>query len=203
MLSMLNAASLANSAELTSNNVLTGGLFDKINGLKASWDKTLELGDHSTNLKTTYKHDGHDGNLDLTFTGEIASASYEVNYDLSTKDVAVKLSTDLEGTKVTLDSSADGMQEVAVERDVSVAGFDLTVQPSWMVKAQSARVQLMTKLGGSDDVTVAFDYADGDVSNAEVSESASLERAAPSGHCAGPMCVHEVVLTASRPAPRS
>ena len=60
MLSMLNAASLANSAELTSNNVLTGGLFDKINGLKASWDKTLELGDHSTNLKTTYKHDGHD-----------------------------------------------------------------------------------------------------------------------------------------------
>ena len=56
---------------------------------------------------------------------------------------------------------ADGLKEVSAQRDVKLGDQNVNVQPSWMVKAQTARVKLMSRLGDSnkDSVSAQVDYA--------------------------------------------
>ena len=50
------------------------------------------------------------------------------------------------------------LKEVSAEKDVDAGDQSINLQPSWLVQAKTARVKLMTKLGGSDSVSAQVDY---------------------------------------------
>merc|ERR1711871_168310 len=101
--------------------------------------------------------------------------SYEVTHDFVDKSTRTKLTanTEVDGTKFGAQIDG-GLTEVSAERDVG----DVNVQPSWLVQAKTARVRLMSKLGG-DRVSAQVDYKpDGGDTNYEVRYDSKLEDAA-------------------------
>jgi hypothetical protein len=161
----LALGSLANTAEITSNNIRSGAAFDN---LKASWNQALKLGDFNTNLRCNYDYGANKDFLkDATLSGDLVEAatdddvrvSYEVSHRFGDKSTNVKLSANTQGTTLGAEIDDRELKEVSAERDVELAGNTVNVQPSWQVKAKTARVKLMSRLGDSSDkVSAQIDY---------------------------------------------
>jgi len=165
MLSIAAIGALSNTAEISSTNLRAAPAFDNI---KASWTQALKLGDVHTNLKCNYDHSANRDFLkEVSLSGDLVeggaddvSVSYEVSHDFSDKNTNVKLTANTQGTTLSAEYDRNnGIKEVSAERDVSIADQNVNVQPSWLVKAQTARVKLMSKLGDSkDSVSAQIDY---------------------------------------------
>jgi len=176
---------LSNTAEVSTTNIRSGAAFDN---LKASWNQALKLGDFSTKLRADYDHSANKDFLkEVSLSGDLLEAasdddvrvSYEVSRDFSSSNTNVKLSAHTQGTTASVEyDQADGVKEVSAERDVSIADQNVNVQPSWLVKAKTARVKLMSKLGdsGKDSISAQIDYdTDGRSSTYEVGYDRQLE----------------------------
>jgi len=145
-------AALSNTAEITSTNIRSGAAFDNI---KASWNQALKLGDFSTNLKCNYDYkDNKDFLKDATLSGDLMEASsaddvgvaYEVSHNFGDKTTNVKLSANSHGTTVGANLDDRALTEVSAIRDVDVGDQKVNAEASWLVKAQTARVKLMSNL---------------------------------------------------------
>jgi hypothetical protein len=175
---------LSNTAEITSTNLRAAPAFDNI---KASWNQALKLGDFNTKLRCDYDHSANRDFLkEVSLSGDLVEAasdddvrvSYDVSHNFADKNTNVKLSANTQGTTLSAEyDQANGIKEVSAERDVSIADQNVHVQPSWIVKAKTARVKLMSKLGGNNDaVSAQIDYdTEGRSSSYEVGYDRRLE----------------------------
>jgi hypothetical protein len=161
----LALGALANTAEITSTNIRSGAAFDNI---KATWNQALKLGDFNTNLKCNYDYSSNKDFLkDATLSGDLVEAassddvrvSYEVSHNFGDKKTNLKLTANTQGTTLGAEIDDRELTEVSAERDIDLAGKSINVQPSWLVKAKTARVKLMSRLGDSTDkVSAQVDY---------------------------------------------
>jgi len=177
---MIPAAVLsANTAEISTSDVRKGAAFDNI---KASWGKALNVGDFKTNLRASYDYnDNKDFLKECSLSGDLMDdgdmkVSYDVNHNFKSKNTEVTLSGAFSGTTVSADYDTDSnFKEVSVQREFDVGDQKLNVQPSWLVQAKTARVKMMSALGGGD-VSAQVDYnTDGGSATYEVGYSRSLE----------------------------
>lgn len=183
-LTLLPAAVLAaNTAEVSTSDVRKGAAFDNI---KASWGKALNIGDFKTNLRCNYDYNENrdflkdvnlQGNL-MDGSGDDLQVSYDVNHNFKTKNTEVKLTAATQGTTLSVDYDTDSkLKEVSATRSVDVADRSVDLRPSWLVQAKTARVKMMSALGGGGDrVSAQVDYnTDGGAANYELGYSRSLE----------------------------
>jgi hypothetical protein len=176
--------SLSHNAEVSTSNIRSGAAFDN---LKASWNQALKLGDFNTNMKANYDYNANRDFLkDVSFNGDLVESSsaddmrvsYEVTHNFGDKNTNVKLTANTQGTTLGAEyDQSDGLKEVSAERDVKLGDQNVNVQPSWLVKAQTARVKLMSKLGSGDDrLSAQIDYAtQGGATTYEVGYDRNLE----------------------------
>jgi len=176
--------SLSHNAEVSTTNVRSGAAFDN---LKASWHQALKLGACHTNMKANYDYNANRDFLkDVSFNGDLVESSsaddmrvsYEVTHNFGDKNTNVKLTANTQGTTLGAEyDQSDGLKEVSAERDVKLGDQNVNVQPSWLVKAQTARVKLMSKLGSGDDrLSAQIDYAtQGGATTYEVGYDRNLE----------------------------
>jgi len=171
----------ANTAEVSTSDVRHGAAFDNI---KASWGKTLNFGDRKTNLRCDYdykesrdflKQVSLQGDL-LEGSGDDVQVSYDVNHNFKSKKTDVKLSAAMQGTKLSVDYDTESnVKEVSAARSVDVVDYKVDLQPSWLVQAKTARVKMMSAIGGGG-VSAQVDYnVDGKEAAYEVGYSRSLE----------------------------
>jgi len=163
--SIVALTSLANTVELSTGDLRKGTAFDNI---KATFGQALKLGDLSAKLTANYDRNANKDFLnEVAVSGDLVSASkdddvsvsYELTHDFAGRATNVKLSanTKIEGTAVGVEA-ADGDIEVSAVRDVDLGDNTVNVQPSWLVKAKTARVKLMSKLGGGDSLSAEINY---------------------------------------------
>jgi hypothetical protein len=177
-------ATLSNTAEITSNNIRDGAAFDN---LKASWNQALKLGDFSSSLRCNYDRNANKDFLkDVQLSGDLVEAasaddvkvSYEVTHNFADKKTNVKLSANTQGTTLGAEIDDRQLQEVSAERDVEFSGNSVNVQPSWLVKAKTARVKLMSSLGKDNDrvsAQVDYDTNAGELGGVELGYERNLE----------------------------
>jgi hypothetical protein len=158
---------LSNTAEISTSNIRSGAAFDN---LKASWNQALKLGDFSTKLRCNYDYNANKEFLkDASLSGDLVEASsdddvritYDVSHDFTDKNTQIKLSANTQGTTLSAEyDQGSGVKEVSAERDVDIGDQKVNVQPSWLVKAKTARVKLMSNLGGDTKsaVSAQIDY---------------------------------------------
>jgi hypothetical protein len=172
---MLSIASLslANTAEMTTSTISSANVLPKFDSFKATWNTDVSLGDHSTSVATKFDFKDGEGNLDVTLTGDVVDGvSYKVSDALG--DKSIKLTAAAQGMTVTLDQG-DGL-EVSTSRDIDLGDQTLNVKPTWLVKANTARVKLMSKLGGdSINAQIDYDIDGGEASLKEVSLDHHIE----------------------------
>uniref|UniRef100_X5CX07 Uncharacterized protein n=2 Tax=Eukaryota TaxID=2759 RepID=X5CX07_9EUKA len=175
---MLAATSLlalgANRAEISTGNLRSdSGKFDN---LKASWEKSLSLGDIKSTLRASYDYNANREFLkEVSLSGglvEAASADdvgvdYELKRDFSTRQTDVKLTASLGDSKLNANYDTENqLREVGVSSKLELGDQTVNIEPSWLVKAKSARVKLMSALNnGKDKLSAQFDY---DVDQQEV-----------------------------------
>jgi hypothetical protein len=145
----------------------------------------LSLGDFSTSLRANYDYNANrDFVKDVVFSGDLVeggaddvSVSYEVTHDFGDKNTNVKLTAQASGTTFGAEyDQNDGVTEVSAERDLDVGDQKVNVQPSWQVKSKTARVKLMSKLGGdSINAQIDYDIDGGEASLKEVSLDHHIE----------------------------
>ena len=150
----------AHNAEISSTDLRRGAAFDNV---KASWNQALKLGDFNTKLRAGYDYNANRDFLkEVSLQGDLVEASkdddvsvsYEVTHDFADKNTNVKLTANTQGTRLGAEyDRADGFKEVSAERDVDVGDQKINVQPSWLVQAKTARVKLMSRLNGGDQVS--------------------------------------------------
>jgi len=168
-LTAIALAALSNTAEITSTNIRSGAAFDNI---KASWGQALKLGDFSTKLRCNYDYkDNKDFLKDCSFSGDLVEASsdddvrvsYDVSHNFGDKKTNVKLTANTRGTTLGAEIDDRELKEVSAERDLDLGDNKVNTDVSWMVKAQTARIKLMSNLGDSKDKVKAqidFDTRD-------------------------------------------
>merc|ERR1712150_255812 len=66
------------------------------------------------------------------------------------------------------------LKEINFNRDVKVSDRTVNLQPSWIVKAKTARVKMMSAMG-KDRLKAQLDYADGGATNYELGFERNLE----------------------------
>jgi len=181
---LLPAAVLAaNTAEVSTSDVRKGAAFDNI---KASWGKALNVGDFKTNLRCNYDYnDNRDFLKDVNFQGDLLEGSgddlqvsYDVNHNFKSKNTEVKLTASTQGNRFQVDYDTDSnLKEVSVQRSVDMGDQKVDLQPSWLVQAKTARVKMMSALGGNKDrVSAQVDYnTDGGATSYELGYSRQLE----------------------------
>jgi hypothetical protein len=158
-------AVLANTAEISTSDVRKGAAFDN---LKASWGKSLNVGDFKTNMNCNYDYnDNRDFLKDVSFSGDLVegegddlSVGYEVTHNFGSKNTEVKLSASVAGTAFSADYDTESsLKEVGLSRSVDVGDQKVDLSPSFLVQAKTARVKLMSALGsGGDSVSAQVDY---------------------------------------------
>jgi hypothetical protein len=165
----LAIASLSNTAEISSTNIRSGAAFDNI---KASWNQALKLGDFSSNLKCNYDYkNNRDFLKDCSLSGDLVEAasgddmrvSYDVSHDFGSRKTNVKLTANSHGTTVGAEVDDRELKEVSAQRNLDIADQKVDTEASWLVKAQTARVKLMSNLGASKDrvkAQIDFDTRD-------------------------------------------
>jgi len=77
--------------------------------------------------------------------------SYEVSHNFNDRKTNVKLSANSRGNTLSAEVDNRELTEVSAERDVDVGDQKVNADVSWLVKAQTARVKLMTNLKDSKD----------------------------------------------------
>jgi len=157
-------AALSNTAEITSTNIRSGAAFDNI---KASWNQALKLGDFSTKLRCNYDYkENSDFLKDCSLSGDLVEASndddvgvsYDVTHNFGDKKTNVKLTASTQGTVLGAEIDDRELKEVSVNRDLDVGDNTVNADASWLVKAQTARIKLMSAMGNSKDkVNVQID----------------------------------------------
>jgi len=175
------AVAAANNAEITTTNLNgAGAAFDN---LKASWGKALNIGDFSTNMNVKYDYAKSKESLqEVSFSGDLVDdddmkVGYEVTRSFGDGSTGVKLTAATGGTTFNAEGDSNEMlTEVSASRSVDIGDRSVDVTPSWLVKAKTARVKLMSALGDKDSVSAQVDYdtnsGDADV---EVGFSRSLK----------------------------
>jgi hypothetical protein len=163
-------AALSNTAEITSTNIRSGAAFDNI---KATWNQALKLGDFSTKLKCNYDYkDNKDFLKDCSLSGDLVEAAsaddvgvaYEVSHNFGDRKTNLKLSAKTRGTTLGANVDDRALTEVSAVRDLDVGDNTVNTEASWLVKAQTARVKLMSNLRGSDKVKAQIDFNPNDKS---------------------------------------
>jgi hypothetical protein len=163
-------AALSNTAEIASTNLRNGAAFDNI---KATWNQALKLGDFSTKLKCNYDYkDNKDFLKDCSLSGDLMEAasdddvrvSYQVSHNFGDRKTNLKLSANTRGTTVSTEVDDRTLKEVSAVRDVDVGDASVNTEASWLVKAQTARVKLMSNLKGQDRVKAQIDFNPNDKS---------------------------------------
>lgn len=165
---LLTSNVLANKAEVTSSNLRDGASFDNF---KASWMKKFSVGGFDSQLDCSYDYNKNrdflkdvklSGNL-LDGDGDDLSVGYAVtkNFD-GDKLTEVRLTAETRGTKFAAEmNNEDQLKEVSAFRTVDVGDQKLDVEPSFLVKAQTARIKLASAFG-KDRVKAKLDYATSD-----------------------------------------
>jgi len=181
---MIPAVLAANTAEVSTSDVRHGAAFDNI---KASWGKALNLGDFKTNVRCNYDYnDNRDFLKEVSVSGDLMEGSssddLQVSYDLThnfkSKNTAVKVSAQTQGTTFAAEYDTDSnLKEVSARRDLDLGDQKVDLQPSWLVQAKTARVKMMSALGGSKDrFSAQVDYnVDGGATSYELGYSRNLE----------------------------
>ena len=155
---------MAGTAEVSTSNLRSGASFDN---LKASWGKKLSLGDFSSQLDCEYDYNDNkdfiksaslSGNL-IDGSGDDLSLDYEVTKNFGgDKTTEVTLTAEVSGSTITAElDSVDNLKEVSATRTVTIGDRDIDLKPSFLVKAQTARVKLMSAFG-NDKVSATVDY---------------------------------------------
>lgn len=191
MISALALSTLGNTLELSSGDLRKANAFDSI---KATWNQALKIGDlPGSTLSVEYDSSVAKESLkEATLSGAIfepseakaakgrsgavdasdLSVTYEVSHDFASNSNALKLSasTVVEGYTVGAElDDANGLSEVSATRDLDVADQSINAAASWLVKAKTARVKLMSKLSDNDNVNVEVNYTpDGGATTYEV-----------------------------------
>jgi len=181
---MIPAVLAANTAEVSTSDVRHGAAFDNI---KASWGKALNIGDFKTNVRCNYDYnDNRDFLKEVSVSGDLMEGSssddLQVSYDLThnfkSKNTAVKVSAQTQGTTFAAEYDTDSnLKEVSARRDLDLGDQKVDLQPSWLVQAKTARVKMMSALGGSKDrFSAQVDYnVDGGATSYELGYSRNLE----------------------------
>lgn len=160
----LYSLSLANTVEVTSSDLRRGAAFDNV---KASWNQALKLGDFSSKLNANYDYNANKDFLkEVSLEGDLVdgkgddlSVSYQVTHDFSSKNTNVRLMANTQGTNLAAEFDRnDGLKEVSAQRDVDLGDQSVNVQPSWLMKAKTARVKMMSRLGSGDSLSAQVDY---------------------------------------------
>lgn len=178
-LALIPAAVLANTVEVSTSDIRKGAAFDN---LKASWGKALNIGDFKTNLKCNYDYnDNRDFLKEASLSGDVMDdgdmkVSYDISHNFKSKNTDVSVSAVTQGTKLVADYSTDeSLKEVSLNRDVDLGDQKVNLKPSWMVQAKTARIKMMSAMGGGD-VSAQVDYSvDGGAASYELGYSRSLE----------------------------
>lgn len=151
----------ANTAEISTSNLNGGGrAFDN---LKASWGKALNIGSHRTNMKASYDYSASKDFLkEVSFSGDLTDSGdvkvgYEVTRDFGSQDTEVVLTAHASDTDLSATYSDGALQEVGAKRDVELGDQKVNVAPSYLVKAKTARVKMMSALAGGN-VNGQVDY---------------------------------------------
>jgi len=180
-LTLIPAAVLANTVEVTTSDVRKGAAFDNV---KASWGKALSIGDFKTNMKCNYDYnDNRDFLKEVSFQGDVLegsgddlSVSYDVNHNFKSKNTEVTLTGKMSGNTLAVDyDTSSNLKEVSLARSLDVADQKVDLQPSWLVQAKTARVKMMTAMSGNR-LSAQVDYAtDGGNVAYEVGYARNLE----------------------------
>jgi len=172
-------AVLSNTVEVSTSDIRKGAAFDN---LKASWGKALNVGDFKTNLKCNYDYnDNKDFLKEASLSGDLMDdgdmkVSYDVSHNFKSKNTEVSLSAVTQGTTLSADYDTDSsLKEVSLQRDVELGDQKVNLKPSWLVQAKTARVKMMSAMGGGN-VQAQVDYnTDGGSTAYEVGYSKQLE----------------------------
>jgi hypothetical protein len=150
-----------NTAEISTSN-LNGGS-RAIDNLKASWGKALNIGSHRTNMKASYDYSkSKDFLKEVSFSGDLTESGdvkvgYEVTRNFGSQDTEVVLTAHASDTDLSATYSDGSLQEVGAKRDVDLGDQKVNVAPSYLVKAKTARVKMMSAIGGGS-VNGQVDY---------------------------------------------
>jgi len=193
MISVAAIGVLSNTVSIETGDLRKGSAFDRV---KATFSQALRLGELPESRLTAEYDSGANRDFlkEATLTGSLIerqeaqeakgrkaavdasdlSVTYEVSHDFASKKTDIKLaaSTTIEGTQVGAKfDDTDGVTEVSAEREIQ----GVTVEPSWLVKAKTARVKLMSKLG-DDRLSAQIDHKpDGGETTYEVSYDRQIE----------------------------
>ena len=156
MHSLFPAAVLANTAEISTSDIRKGASFENI---KASWGKALHIGDFKSNLRCKYDYNDNkdflkeaslSGNLPFLDDGDL-QVSYGLSHNFKSKNTKVSLSAVTQGTTLAADYDTDStLKEVSLERDLELLDQKVSLKPSWLVQAKTARIKMMSTVGGGD-----------------------------------------------------
>lgn len=160
MLSVAALGALANTAEISTNNIRSGASVDTI---KASWGQAIKVGDFSTNMEANYDSSvSKDWVKDVSFSGDIGEGdmgvSYEISHDFGDDTSGVKLSKEVGGITVSVDSDLSTVTEVSAAMTQDLGDQSVDVDASFLVASNTARVKLMSKLSGGDTLTAEVNY---------------------------------------------
>lgn len=183
VLATIVPAVIAGSAEISTGNLNKGASFDN---LKASWGRALSLGSHETTLTCNYDYNANKDFLnDIVLSGNLisgdgeddVSVDYEVTRNLGSKTTDVKLTATSKGATLYGEYNDNSLDEIGASTDLDVGDYSVKCEPSWQLKAQTARVKLMSGLGSDkDSFSATIDYATEDQSTTyEVGYSRDLE----------------------------
>ena len=95
--------------------------------------------------------------FDRFFPKEDMRVSYDVSHDFGSRKTNVKLTANSHGTTVGAEVDDRELKEVSAQRNLDIADQKVDTEASWLVKAQTARVKLMSALG-DDSVSATVDY---------------------------------------------
>lgn len=92
-------------------------------------------------------------------SGDDLSVGYHLKKNFAgDKTTEVKLTAEMSGTRLCAEMDTnDQLKEVGAQRTVSIGDRDVDLEPSFLVKAQTARVKLMSAFG-KDRVKAQVDY---------------------------------------------
>ena len=77
--------------------------------------------------------------------------SYDVSHNFGDRKTNVKLAANSRGTTLGAEIDDRELKQVSAVRDLDVGDNKVNTDVSWLVKAQTARVKLMSNLGASKD----------------------------------------------------
>jgi len=129
--------------------------------------------DYSAN-KDFLKDASLSGDLVEASSNDDLAVSYEVSHNFADRKTNLKLAAHMGDTTVGAEIDDRELKEINFNRDVKVSDRTVNLQPSWIVKAKTARVKMMSAMG-KDRLKAQLDYANGGATNYELGFERNLE----------------------------